>query len=150
MAFRASLLCVLVAGALAFPAQAAACSCVPPEEGQTRAEQLREQIRANDAALVGRLISVRATGEFSAVFRYRMLHIVKGPRRLREGGIIRVRSANNGALCGLPQSTGRRYGLVLDGRPTGWWGNLCQVYGPRMMRAQGSAGSRRSGSGCSG
>ena len=143
--WRALLLVAALMAVFAFPADAAACSCVPPDEGQSRAEQLREDIRASDAALVGRLLSVRTVGDFRAFFRYRILHVVKGPRRLQPGRILTVRSASNGALCGLPQTTGRRYGLVLDGRSDGWWGNLCQVYAPRLMRAQGGRDAGRAG-----
>jgi len=150
---RVLLLSIVLLGALAFPPAASACSCVPPEPGESRSEQLRQNIRAGDAAIVGRLVSVtrpeQGPGEVPvgpgiAWFRYRTLYVVKGRPRLQRGRIVAVKTSGDGATCGLYGQVGRRYGLVLDRSEGRWWGNLCQMYGPKMMRAQGSMESGRS------
>lgn len=142
---RVALLGLTMLGLLAFPAGASACSCAPPAPGESRAEQLREEIRRGDGAIVGRLLSVRPDtgGPGDVWFRYRILMVVKGKPRLRRGAVVAVRSGGDGATCGLPQDEGRRYGLVLDRLQRRWWGNLCQVYGPRLMRAQAEGDGSR-------
>ena len=147
MRARALALGAFVAGLLAFPAGASACSCVPPEEGQSRSDFVEERIRESDGAIVGRLISVtqRAPGPGVAWFRYRILYVAKGGPRLQRGEVVAVKSGGSGNSCGLPQQKGRRYGLVLNrvrhraGRR--WSAYLCDLFGPREIRAAGASGS---------
>lgn len=114
---------------------ALACSCVPLKP--------REQLKASDAAFIGRLIEVREVD-----YIYRVGRIYKNPAgRLHRGGRVRVRSARDEASCGLPNRPGELLGLFVQRRHRRWHGNLClSTTARRMRRALESptrAGSRR-------
>ena len=157
MRVRALLLGTVVAALLAFPVGASACSCVGPEVGQSRSDFVKERIRESDGAIVGRLISVTQPvyGPGVAWFRYRILYVAKGGPRLQRGEVVAVKSGGSGNSCGLPQQKGRRYGLTLSrvshGAARRWSAYLCDLFGPREIRAQGSreAGRSDGSAGCS-
>jgi hypothetical protein len=116
---------------------AMACSCVPLKP--------REQVKASDAAFIGRLIEVRevdppAEGEpigsgDPVDYVYRVGRIYKDPRgRLHRGARVRVRSVRLGASCGLPNTPGKLRGLFVERRHRRWHGNLCLSTTARRMR----------------
>ena len=132
---------------------AMACSCVPLKP--------REQIKESDAAFIGRLVAVRevnppAEGEpigsgDPVDYVYRVGRIYKDPAgRLHRDARVRVRSAREGASCGLPNRIGKLRGLFVERRHRRWHGNLCLSTTARKMRralesptragARGSAG----------
>ena len=75
-------------------------------------------------------------GPGTAWFRYRILYVVKGRPRLQRGALVAVKSSGDSASCGLAGRRGRRYGLVIHRFGRRWWGNVCELYDPRLMRAQ--------------
>ena len=66
---------------------AAACSCA--------AEPPREKLAAADGAFNGRLLDATPSGQFEAVYRYRIGQVFKGRKRLHRGKIVKVRSGSN-------------------------------------------------------
>lgn len=132
-----ALLSVALVG-MALAANATACSCAR----QSAEEGLREA----DAAIVGRLVEVVPRARMRADYRYEVIRVYRGPRRVERSETLTVRSARQGAACGLPQGTGRRYGLFLSEGRGRWWGGLCGVVEPSELRraAQGRAGARDS------
>ena len=144
---------VLAAPLLAADA-AMACSCVPMKP--------REQIKASDAAFIGRLVEVRevdppAEGEGIGSadpvdYVYRVGRIYKDRAgRLHRGGRVRVRSVRGEQTCGLPNTPGELRGLFVERRHHRWHGNLCLSTTARKMRraleSASQAGSRGS-AGC--
>ena len=140
---RAGIAVVALVVLLSVAQPAAACSRIAPENPE---EQLREDLRRADAAIVGRLIEVRPVQsrrryEIRADFRYRVERVYKGRRRLPRGRTVTVRSVRDEAMCGLPDGIGRRYGLLLhrrSGRPP-WKAGLFDVVSPRALRAAARA-----------
>ncbi len=121
---------------------AAACTRIAPENPE---EQLREDLRGADAAIVGRLIEVRPVQsrrpyETRADFRYRVERVYKG-RRLRRGRTVTVRGVRDEGMCGLPNGIGRRYGLLLHRRTRRppWKAGLFDAVSPRELRAAARA-----------
>lgn len=113
--------------ALAFAGTAQACSCAPAPPA--------ESLRGSDAAIVAELLKVVPRGPFQADYRYDVLTVFRGGRKIEEGRVLTVRSARRAAACALPRRTGRRYGLFLirsDGR---WRSGICSVISPRRLRA---------------
>jgi hypothetical protein len=105
---------------------AAACSCV--------AEPPRVKLAAADGAFNGRLLDVTPSGEFEAVYRYRIGQVFKGRKRLHRGKVVKVRSGSNDGVCGLPQGTGKVYGLFVSREDGHWAGNSCNVVSPGQLR----------------
>jgi hypothetical protein len=147
----------IAAAALAVPLVSAdaamACSCVPLKP--------REQIKASDAAFIGRLIEVRevappAEGEGIGSadpvdYVYRVGRIYKDPAgRLHRGGRVRVRSARDEASCGLPNRPGELRGLFVQRRHRRWHGNLCLSTTARKMRRALESASRAGSPGSAG
>jgi len=107
-----------------------------------------EALRQADAAIVGQLVKVVPLGNGKADFRYRVRGVYKGERAIDLGKVISVRGTNQSAACGLPQGTGRRYGLLLAEDGEGHWtGGLCGLMEPRKLRyaaGQGPSSGRQS------
>jgi hypothetical protein len=134
---------------------AMACSCVPLKP--------REQLKASDAAFIGRLVAVRevdppAEGEPVGTgdpmdYVYRVGRIYKDGPGINRGKRVRVRSVRDEATCGLPDQVGELIGLFVQRRNHRWHGNLCLTTSARKMRrafdSAGSAGSPGS-PGCGG
>lgn len=105
-----SLSMILAAGAWA-------CSCRPPAEGEDDAAYVKRMIKESDAAFTGRVLSTRRTdtdinrGELIA--RVRILRAYKG---VRKGRIVTLKTAPNGALCGLDFEKGETISVAADGR----------------------------------
>jgi hypothetical protein len=128
---------------------AMACSCAPID--------VREQLKASDAAFVGRLVAVRevdppAEGEPTTStdpvdYVYRVGRVYNDGPGLNRGRRVRVRSARSEASCGLPRRVGVLIGLFAERRSHRWHGNLCLTTTPRKMRraAQGAADSSITG-----
>ncbi len=125
--------------ALGGAASAQACSCAQIAP--------RDALRQADAAIVGELVEVLPRGGGVADYRYEVQRVYKSVRRL--GSIVSVRSAAQSAACGLPNRTGRRYGLFLGWGEGRWRGSLCGVIAPRQLRlaAQQMPSKRRGSSG---
>jgi hypothetical protein len=112
---KAVLACVLVLSVAALAAgveSGHACSCALPDA--------RAALAQADGAFVGRLVARRQEGQ-SAILTYAVERTLKGPI----GPTIEVRTASNGAACGIEAPIGTRAGLVLDRRGGAWNGHLC-------------------------
>lgn len=131
-------LCAALAG-LALAGSAHACSCAP----QAPVESLRD----SDAAIVGRLVSVRAHGRFRADYRYEVGRVYRGGG-IEPGQMLTVRSARRASACALPRRLDRRYGLFLTRGDEHWMGGICGVISPQRMRqaaAQRPSATARTG-----
>lgn len=106
---------------------ALACSCAP----STPAESLA----GSDAAIAARLLSVAPRGATRAEYRYEVLHVYRGPKRVEPGTILKVLSPRGSAACALPEGLGHRYGLFLLSDSQQWAGGLCGVVSPRRLWA---------------
>jgi hypothetical protein len=138
MAARPLLLACLAAlvGALIFAATAAACSCAGPAPGEEKSFY-REALQRSDGAFVGKLLRKRPVGnaEFptKAIYVYRVTRAFKAEQRLADR-TVRVRSAADGAACGIEQRIGTRGGLFLYRSGGRWSSNLCLQVSPRDLR----------------
>lgn len=121
-----------LAGLLALPPAASACTCAGgvPEA---------KRFAAADAAFVGVLESRRqldpprsdgiVTSADRFVHRYRVQRRYKG----RIGGRVWVRTVRDGASCGLPAR--RRVALYLDRIDGAWHAGLCSTTSEAAIRA---------------
>ena len=134
---RLALAAVVLASPLLAADAAMACSCAPSTP--------REELKASDAAFIGRLVEVRevappAEGEpigsgDPVDYVYRVGRIYKDPAgRLHRGGRVRVRSVRDEATCGLPNRPGKLIGLFVNRSHHRWHGNLCLTTSARKMR----------------
>jgi hypothetical protein len=144
---RLAILAVALAAPLLAADTAMACSCVPLKP--------REQLKASDAAFIGRLVAVRevdppAEGEPIGTgdpmdYVYRVGRIYKDGPGINRGRRVRVRSVRDEATCGLPDQVGELIGLFAQRQNRRWHGNLCLTTSARKMRraleSAGSAGS---------
>ncbi len=94
-----------------------ACSCALPDP--------RAALAQADGAFVGTLVSRRQL-EQQAVLVFAVDRILKGSIGRR----VEVRTASNGAACGLEAPIGTRVGLVLERRDGAWHGHLCWQFTP--------------------
>jgi hypothetical protein len=119
---------------------ALACSCAPPAPA--------ELLTRSDAALAGRLLSVKAHGLSRAEYRYEVLHVYRGPEAIEPGATLKVTSPRGSAACALPSGIGHNYGLFLLGNDGRWVGGLCGVVSPRRLwaAARKPGGSQATGS----
>jgi hypothetical protein len=114
-------------GLLVFAGSAQACSCARRSPG--------EALRAADAAIAGELLEVVPRDEYVADYRYEVMAVYKKGPGIRRGRTVIVRSGRDGAACGLPVGTGRRYGLLLGEEAGGGWvGGSCGVLEPGKLR----------------
>jgi hypothetical protein len=114
---------VLLAAALAAGVEdGRACSCALPDA--------RAALAQAEGAFVGRLESRRDTDR-QAVLTFSVERALKGPI----GATIDVRTAANGAACGIEVPVGTRVGLVLDRRGGSWRGSLCWQSDPEELLA---------------
>src|SRR5687767_2024968 len=110
---------ILIAGLLAtalsmtLAADALACSCAGPAPGEERSFY-RESLKQADGAIVGKLLRKRPVGSDPyprrAIYVYRVTSAYKAEERLADRR-VRVRSAYDGAACGIEQKIGTRGGL---------------------------------------
>lgn len=121
-----SLLAAAVLG-IGGPERAAACSCAPLELD-------RQTFRESDGAVIGRLVEREPVGLHMADYSYVVARVFRGRRVIERGEAIAVRSAADGAACGLETPMGHREGLLLERRRGRWAGNLCATAEPRKMR----------------
>jgi hypothetical protein len=122
---RALAACVLVlfGAALAGGVESGqACSCALPDP--------RAALAQADGAFVGTLVSRRQL-EQQAVLEFTVDSTLKGSI----GRTVEVRTAANGAACGLEAPVGTRVGLVLERRGGTWHGYLCWQFDPDELLA---------------
>jgi hypothetical protein len=124
---------------LVLAGSALACSCAP----STPAESLARA----DAAVTGRLLSVKPHGAARAEYRYEVLHVYRGRKEIDRSSTLKVTSPRGSASCALPIRIGRRYGLFLIGDGRRWAGGRCGVVSPRRLwEAARKSGGRATGS----
>jgi hypothetical protein len=110
---------------LVFAGSAHACSCAPTAPAESLAE--------SDAAIVGNLLAVEARSPSQAAYRYRVLRVYRGAKRIRSGSVLTVLSPRGSASCALPKQLGKHYGLFLLGSGGRWASGLCGVISPRRL-----------------
>ena len=125
---------LVVAGAQA----AHACSCLIGDP--------RDALHRSDGAFVGTLVERTEVDEQTSIFTFEVETAVKGTL----GAEVDVRSASNGASCGMEVDFGQRIGLFLDTAEDGAL-DVRPVFADRPRRAAtgGAAapGARRRGAG---
>lgn len=127
---RLSLVVVALAasGLAATVENASACSCFQGDP--------RTMLVQSDAAFVGRLVEKRvppdpkSTADL-ATYVFRVDEAVKG----RLGSTVEVRSAIEGASCGIETTLGRPVGLFLARVGGEWRSSLCSQIEPARLRA---------------
>lgn len=121
---------------LAAAGQALACSCAGPAPGEER-NFYRESLKRSDGAIVGKLLRKRPVGDSDyprrAIYVYRVTSAYKAEQRLADRR-VRVRSAFDGATCGIEQPIGTREGLFLSRDNGKWTSSLCAQVSPRDLR----------------
>ena len=136
---------------LLFAGGALACSCAGPQPGEER-DFYRKSLQRADGAIVGELLRKRPVGQDEyprkAIYVYRVTRAFKAEERLADRK-VRVRSAYDGAACGIEQRIGTRGGLLLDRDNGHWTSYLCSQISPRDLRraANGDGGGERRASG---
>ena len=109
---------LVVAGAQA----AHACSCLIGDP--------RDALHRSDGAFVGTLVERTEVDEQTSIFTFEVETAVKGTF----GAEVDVRSASNGASCGLEVDFGQRIGLFLDAADDGaWTSGLCSQIDPDVL-----------------
>src|SRR4029079_893335 len=109
---------LVVAGAQA----AHACSCLIGDP--------RDALHRSDGAFVGTLVERTEVDQQTAIFTFEVETAVKGTI----GAEIDVRSASNGASCGLEVEFGQQVGLLLDAADDGaWMSSLCAQMDPDVL-----------------
>ena len=103
--------------ALAFAADAFACSCLP-------VDLVRDLPRA-DGAFVGTVLERNVEGQ-KAVYLFRVEQVYKGDIENR----VEVASADNSAACGLELEVDQRIGLLLTREGGTWRSSLCSEVDP--------------------
>lgn len=149
MGARSLLIAALTATAISmsFAGEALACSCAGPAPGEERSFY-RDSLEHSDGAIVGKLLRKRAVGDADyprrAIYVYRVTTAYKAEGRLADRK-VRVRSAFDGAACGIEQRIGTRGGLFLYRRNGRWVSYLCSQVSPRDLRraARDRDGKRR-------
>jgi hypothetical protein len=103
--------------ALVLAADAAACSCRPPD--------LRRDLPTADGAVVGEVLERRVEGD-EARYVLRVEQAYKGDISNR----VEVVTAPDGAACGLEAAVGERLGLLLTREKGEWRSGLCSQVDP--------------------
>ncbi|MDQ3982746.1 MAG: hypothetical protein M3271_08725 [Actinomycetota bacterium] len=114
---------VAVATVLATASPAKACSCA--------SEDARERLEAADAAIVATALTRTPSGEGTVTYTFRVDEEIKGDFE----ATVEVRTASDGAACGLEVGIGEQTGLFLSGsHANGWRSSLCQQISPEELR----------------
>jgi hypothetical protein len=101
---------------------ARACSCAPGDP--------RDALHRSDGAFVGALVERTEVDDQTSIFTFEVETAVKGTL----GAEVDVRSASNGASCGLEVGFGQRIGLFLDTADDGaWTSGLCSQIDPDVL-----------------
>jgi hypothetical protein len=103
--------------ALALAGDALACTCAPVD--------LARDLPTADGAFVGTVLERRST-EASAVLLFRVEQVYKGEIENR----VEVKTARDGATCGLDLPVGERVGLLLERDGSVWRSSLCSRVEP--------------------
>ena len=103
--------------ALAFAADAYACTCAPVE--------LERDLPTADGAVIGSVLQRRVAGD-TATYDLRVEQVYKGDIENR----LEVVSSVDGASCGLELVVGDRVGLLLTRDGDTWRSSLCQQVDP--------------------
>jgi hypothetical protein len=119
---RAVLVAVIATLALAFSADAFACTCL-------RVDLVRDLPRA-EGAFVGTVLERNVQGR-KAVYLFRVEQVYKGDIENR----IEVASPGNSAACGLELAVDQRIGLLLTRKGGAWQSNLCSEVDPSAFLA---------------
>jgi hypothetical protein len=119
---RAVLVAVIATLALAFSADAFACTCL-------RVDLVRDLPRA-EGAFVGTVLERNVQGR-KAVYLFRVEQVYKGDIENR----IEVVSAANGSACGLELAVDQRIGLLLTREGGTWRSSLCSQVDPSAFLA---------------
>ena len=99
-----------------------ACSCFIGDP--------RDALHRSDGAFVGTLVERTEVDEQTSIFTFEVETAVKGTL----GAEVDVRSASNGAACGLEVEFGQRIGLLLGTDEDGAWiSNLCSQIDPEVL-----------------
>ena len=119
---RPVLVAVIAALALAFSADAFACSCL-------RVDLVRDLPRA-DGAFVGTVLERNVEGQ-KVVYLFRVEQVYKGDIENR----IEVSSPGNSAACGLELAVDQRIALLLTRKGGAWQSSLCSEVDPSAFLA---------------
>jgi hypothetical protein len=104
------------------PQTAQACSCAIGDP--------RDALHRSDGAFVGVYVGRTEVDEQTAIYSFEVETAVKGTI----GTEIDVRSASNGASCGLEIGIGQRIGLLMDVADDGAWTSaLCSQMDPKVL-----------------
>jgi hypothetical protein len=99
-----------------------ACSCAPYDP--------RDALHRSDGAFVGSLVERTEVDDQTSVFTFEVETAVKGTLGIE----VDVRSASNGASCGLEVGFGQRIGLFLETADDGaWTSGLCSQVDPDVL-----------------
>ena len=99
-----------------------ACSCAIGDP--------RDALHRADAAFVGTMVGRTEVDDQTAIFHFDVETAVKGEL----GTEVDVRTASNGAACGLELEIGQRIGLFLDSADDGaWTSGLCSEIDPDVL-----------------
>lgn len=107
----------VLAAALVLVADAAACTCRPPD--------LRRDLPTADGAVVGSVLEKRV-GASQTTFLLRVEQVYKGDISNR----VEVVTATGAAACGLELDVGERVGLLLERVSGEWRSGLCSQVDP--------------------
>lgn len=131
--------------ALLLPSSAHACSCVGPGD-----DGWGDTFKQSDGAVIAKLIDVRpiGTSEYprNSNYIYEITEVFKRDDRFEPGQTRRIKSATDGAACGIERPIGSTHALFLLRSQGGWYSNLClSLLSKREMReAAEAAGSGQS------
>lgn len=123
---RVAMLVMMVFAGVLAAQPAKACSCMMGDP--------RDQLAEADAGMVGEFVAKTDLGDPDGYGQALYTFTVSEEYKADLPETIDVRSANNGAACGLEVAEGRSYGLFLylDGEE--WTSNLCSQTSPQVMR----------------
>jgi len=111
------LVVAIAAAALAFAADALACSCLPVD--------LVRDLPKADGAFIGTLLE-REDGATTSTLLFRVEQVYKGDISNR----VEVETAKDGAACGIEAPVGERVGLLLERDGAVWRSGLCSQVDP--------------------
>lgn len=118
---------VLAATPLLGVPKAGACSCIPSDP--------RDDLHAADGAFIGTYIGREPTDPTNPYADYDYIFETETVFKGDLGDVVRVRSASNGAACGLEYGEGATGALFLRDEGGVWWSGLCSTTAPDNLRA---------------